>query len=1215
MPKVTVILTSKNHAKYLREAIDSVLNQTYSDFELFIWDDASTDNSWEIIQEYRDPRIKIFRNDESLRGIHGLNKTIGEIAKGDYIAVHHSDDIWEVEKLAKQVAYLDANLQIGAVFTHAGAIGENSLPLSDKAHFYSSIFFQPNRTRYEWLRFFFFHGNALCHPSVLIRKECYSECGTYRYGLAQLGDFDMWVRLCLKYEIHVLQESLVLFRVRDGEANSSGQRPETRIRSYTEYFQVLNNYFKIPDIIEFNKIFPESWFNSKDDEFVSEYVLSQLELKANVGPIHKAHAVLTLYNLMMNADTSKVLKDVYSFDYRDLVSVGGSHDIFSIERQVMAGVKSPDIPSKPIVAENQMARWAKEEFKSRKADVGIVVRTASEPCLDAGKHVYGIDKQWVRAAREKLVIGNTLNEVNKAVENCAAEWVLILREGDVCDPSLIFTLSRNIEQHPGWELIYFDEAQLDSNQQLVNRHYKQDINIDYLRSIPYCGNAFAVRKALFKMLGGFDARYDGIEEYEFILRAFEGIGADRIGHVSGTLIIHKPGINMSQRPLTEILESGRQALDGHLARLGVAAEVEHGSLPATYRVRYRHVERPLVSIIIPTRNQRAMLERCLESLFAYTAWENFEILIIDNNSDEDDALQYLHGLRVLGEELDGRIRVIDYPYAFNYSAMNNLAATEARGAYLLLLNNDTAALHEDWLDAMMTHAQRPEVGVVGAKLLYPDGKVQHAGVVLGMKGPAEHPFVGREAKEPGYYARLQVDQNYSAVTGACLLVRRTLFEAVGGLDESKLAVSYSDIDLCLKVREQGYLVVWTPHALLLHEGSKSQKGGIEKVADAAKVERFSREQAVMYQRWLPRMANDPAYNRYLSLGSTEYLAESDPALQWDPSWRPVPRIITQPADRMGCGEYRIIAPTRALINSGRIQGLESERIYTPPELARISPDALVLQRQVEAHQIDAIERHKRFNDVFCVFDIDDLVNNVPVKNVHKKHLPKDLYKRLRRAVSVCDRLVVSTEALAEAYKELSADVRVVPNFIEDARWGGLQPRRRAGRKPRVGWAGGVSHTGDLELIEGVVEALKDEVEWVFFGMCSERMRPHVHEFHGPVPLEQYAQRLAGLNLDLAIAPLEDVAFNHSKSSLRLLEYGILGYPVVCSDLTPYRGDFPVTRVRNRFRDWVEAIRGHMADLDATAAQGDALRGHVRQHWLLENNLDRWLQGWLPDSQN
>ncbi|APZ44607.1 glycosyl transferase [Acidihalobacter ferrooxydans] len=733
-----------------------------------------------------------------------------------------------------------------------------------------------------------------------------------------------------------------------------------------------------------------------------------------------------------------------------------------------------------------------------------------------------------------------------------------------------------------------------------------------MRSLPYTGTAIAVRKDVFERLGGFDPAYEGCEEYEFMLRTYELLGAESIGHVSGALVTHDPLIESSGRPLEEVLVTVRQAVAEHLQRLGIRAQVEPGSLPATSRVRYLHDAQPLVSIIIPTRNQRDVLQRCLESLLSHTAWPNYEIMVVDNGSDEAEALQYLEGLKALEDELGGRLRVLDYPQSFNYSAMNNLAAAEARGEYLLLLNNDTAALHEDWLDAMMSHAQRPEVGVVGAKLLYPDGKVQHAGVILGMKGPAEHVYIGQDAKLPGHYGRLQLDQNLSAVTGACLLVRKSLFEQVDGLDAKELAVSYSDIDLCLKIGKLGKRIVWTPYAVLMHEGSKSQTGGVEAAPDPVKARRFDAEQAVMYRRWLPEMRADPAYNRCLSLAATDVVPEPDPALRWDPDWRPVPRIITQPADHEGCGEYRIIAPTRALVNAGLVQGEASQRIYSPPELARLRPDALVLQRQIEAHQLEAMERHKRFNDPFCIYEIDDLVTNLPVKSVHKKHLPKDMHKRLRRAVGLCDRLVVATDVLAEAYADLCSDVRVAPNHIEDARWGHLRPRRGVGKRPRVGWAGGISHSGDLDLIAGVIETLKDEVDWVFLGMCPERIRPFVSEFHAPVSLDAYPATLAGLDLDLAVAPLEDVPFNNAKSHLRLLEYGILGYPVVCSDLTPYRGEYPVTRVRNRHRDWVEAIRAHIDDLDATHRAGDRLREYVRAHWLLEHNLDTWLGAWLPD---
>ena len=331
MPKVSVILTSFNHEKYLREAIDSVLMQTFADFELIIWDDASSDDSWYIINSYTDTRIKAYRNDEIRRGIYGINKAIIEVALGEYIAIHHSDDVWEAEKLEKQLEYLDGHPEIGAVFTNTLAIGESGDPLNDPGHFYSSIFDQPNRTRHQWLNYFFYHGCALCHPSILIRKRCYEDCELYRYGLAQLGDFDMWMRLCLKYEIHVLPEKLVCFRVRANEANTSGSRPETRIRGMTEFYNLLKNYLKIETFEEMAAIFPEAKKYYRTDGFEPHFVLAMVALGNNSLHWAKLFGIDLLFDLLSDIKKAKKIKSLYSFDYRDLIVLTASHDVFSLE--------------------------------------------------------------------------------------------------------------------------------------------------------------------------------------------------------------------------------------------------------------------------------------------------------------------------------------------------------------------------------------------------------------------------------------------------------------------------------------------------------------------------------------------------------------------------------------------------------------------------------------------------------------------------------------------------------------------------------------------------------------------------------------------------------------------------------------------------------------------------------------------------------------------
>ncbi|MHB8224363.1 rhamnan synthesis F family protein [Acidithiobacillus sp.] len=823
-----------------------------------------------------------------------------------------------------------------------------------------------------------------------------------------------------------------------------------------------------------------------------------------------------------------------------------------------------------------------------------------------------LSQQWSPVRVGAIAAGDDpVATINTTFAEMDAGWLAVLDAGDELAPDATFRLAQSIQNHPEWQIIYTDEDSLTAEGEHVNPHCKPDFNLDYLRSLPYIGGLMLIKKTLFDVLDGFDPQADGAEDYDFLLRAWERVGDAGIGHIPEVLYHRHQGSSHCRKSVPEILEAGRQALVRHFERLQIPAEVQLGPFPPSFRVRYPLGATPLVSILIPTRNQLGFLQRCIESIIEKTQYLAYEVLIIDNDSDDAEARTYLDMLTAQEESMGGRLRVLRYPGAFNFSAMNNMAVDAAHGDYILLLNNDTAALHEDWLDEMVSHALRPEVGIVGAKLLYPDGKIQHAGVILGMKGPAEHPFIGHVPEDRGYFGRAMLTQNYSAVTGACLLISKSLYQEVGGLDEQQFKVSYNDIDLCLKVREAGHKIVWTPWAMLLHEGSASQKGAVEQKADKDKLARFAAEKEAFYKRWLPQLAFDPAYNRHLSLASTDFLLEDQAALTWDPEWQPRPRILVHPADREGCGEYRIISPMRALRAAGKVQGWETMRIFEPAEMERFSPDSIVLQRQMEWPQIEALERHKRLHKAFRVFEIDDLITNLPVKSVHKGQIHKDIAKRFRKAAGLCDRLVVATEPLAQAYKGFSDEVRVQPNCVERTVWGGLLPCRRGGARPRVGWAGGVGHTGDLELVADVVRDLANAVEWVFFGLCPEALRPYVHEFHPGVPLPQYPAKLASLDLDLAIAPLEANPFNDAKSHLRILEYGVLGFPVVCSDITPYQGDFPVWRVANRYRDWMKVIREAISDRTALAAVGDALRDQVRARWMLEDRLDDWLQAWLP----
>jgi glycosyltransferase involved in cell wall biosynthesis len=387
-PKVSIILTSYNHAEYLSESIDSVLRQTFENFELIIWDDASTDSSWQIIERYSDPRIKSIRNDINRRPNYGINKSIREkIALGEYIAIHHSGDIWEPGKLEKQVIFLDSHPQIGAVFTWARIIDENGLPFQDTNHFYYKIFEQLNRTRHEWLNYFFYHGNALCHPSVLIRRSCYDDCGLYRYGFAQIADFDMWVRLCLKYDIHVLPEKLIRFRVLSGEKNISGGHPDARGRGEYELFETYCNYLEIQSKDDLRKIFPDADLYLDSNDTSIDYALARIALDPKTPKPAKLVGLRLLFDALNDPECSKKIEEIYGFSQVDFIALTARYDVFSLAALEHLRSQLEHLRSQ---LENLKSRIAnqKERIKALDAELSRIYQSRRWRFLKFLKNIY-----------------------------------------------------------------------------------------------------------------------------------------------------------------------------------------------------------------------------------------------------------------------------------------------------------------------------------------------------------------------------------------------------------------------------------------------------------------------------------------------------------------------------------------------------------------------------------------------------------------------------------------------------------------------------------------------------------------------------------------------------------------------------------------------------------------------------------------------------------
>jgi O-antigen biosynthesis protein len=793
-----------------------------------------------------------------------------------------------------------------------------------------------------------------------------------------------------------------------------------------------------------------------------------------------------------------------------------------------------------------------------------------------------------------------------AEQNC--EWLGLIEAGDLLSKSGLLLAMHQILERPDWQVVYFDDDVINVDGRPACPRFKPDFDINLLRSIPYADGFILLRSNT--LLDAAMIEYWGAEQLALLLAVYEQSGASAIGHIP-EMLTHLQINESRQLSNLKRYQAFSDLIEAHLLRSGVQAEVlANGRVEGAVRVKYTRPDSPLVTIIIPTKNQLPMLQRCIESILEKTKYPNYEIIIVDNNSDDPLVMPYLEQLELL---LSDRLRVFSYPHVFNFSAINNAAVQQANGEYLVLLNNDTAMIQDSWLDELLHHAMRPEVGIVGAKLLYPNGLVQHAGVVMGLRGPADHPCIGASLEASGYMHRLQLDQNYSVVTAACLMIRKSVYEQAGGMDEVDFKVSYNDVDLCLKVGRLGYQTVWTPYAVVMHEGSVSQSQ-VDPDRAAAKQKRFEGEQVAMYRKWLPEIGNDPAYNKNLTLSGNGFELEHRSLLSWRPlSWKPLPVVLCHPADRTGCGQYRILQPFAAMQEAQKILGAIAFDLYPAFELAKLAPDVMVFQRQLTEQQLECLRLSKLCSPSFKIYELDDYLPNIPIKSVHRAHMPKDVVKSLRKGLTFVDRFTVSTDELANAYQGMHPLMHVVNNYLPVPLWGDLQPARRQGKKPRVGWAGGASHTGDLELIASVVQALANEVEWVFFGMCPDKLRPFVHEFYEGVPIGHYPSKLASLNLDLALAPLEQNIFNQCKSNLRLLEYGICGFPVICTDIAPYRCGLPVTRVKNKHKDWVEAIREHLFDLDEAALRGDALKAAVLKDWMLDGtNLDKWRAAWLPN---
>ena len=459
---------------------------------------------------------------------------------------------------------------------------------------------------------------------------------------------------------------------------------------------------------------------------------------------------------------------------------------------------------------------------------------------------------------------------NSALALATGDWIALMDQDDLLPEHALFHIAATINAHPDACLIYSDEDKLDANGARTAPYFKPDWNPDLFLSHNHICHLGVYQSSLIKRIGGFREGFEGAQDYDLALRCVEQLSPDQIVHIPKILYhwrIHPGSTALAGSEKNYALLAGERALNDHFAREKIAARAELLDF-GMYRVRYTLPEDlPLVSIIIPTYNGLALLQQCVNSIISKTSYKQYEIIIVDNNSDDADTLRCLDSFAD-----QGNIRVLRDERPFNYSQLNNSAIQHAQGEFVVLMNNDIEVLSEDWLAEMVSIAIQDGVGCVGARLWYPNETLQHGGLIGGIGGVAGHSHKHLPRGEMGYFARANLIQSLLGVTAACLLVRKSIYEEVGGLNAENLKVAFNDVDFCLKVRACGYRNVWTPYAELYHHESATR--GYEDTPE--KQSRFSSEVLYMQNKWGNTLRKDPAYNPNLTLDREDF------SLAWPP---------------------------------------------------------------------------------------------------------------------------------------------------------------------------------------------------------------------------------------------------------------------------------------------------------------------------------------------
>ncbi len=885
--KVSIIMPCYNDGIYLEEAIESALNQTLKDIEIIIIDDASIDQeTLDVLSKLDKDNLTVIYLEKNVGPAVARNKGI-ELAKGKYILPLDSDDKIAPTYVEKAVKILEEDNNIGIVYCEAELFGEQQGKWNLPAYSFSEILI----------------GNMI-FATAMYRKEDWKKVNGYNENMVHgYEDYDFWLLLLeLGNRVYQIPEILFSYRIKKiSRSTKLAKELDNEINSYMQIFENhQNSYIKNVKIIYKELKNKQNIIQEKDQQIQ--------EKDQKIQELHAIAQSLRFKNIVKKFIPSKVCKLLQYIKHNPRAITLGWHvlktrgvqaliykikkvkhlsesqiiNIYTYREPVLSQKVFKEIENfriKPFISiimpvYNVDPKWLDLAIKS----IETQWYSNWELCIADDKSTNKETTQYLQAITNnkiKTVLletnGNISAASNEALKLVTGEYVALMDNDDELTPDALYEVVKAINETNA-EFIYSDEDKLEMDSTFSDPHFKPDFAPDMFLSQNYISHLGVIKKELVDKVNGFTLGLEGSQDYDLYLKVLEH--TDSIYHIQKVLYHWRkvPGSTAAEYgEKSYAQEAGRKALDNAMKRRGIKADVVNGLTPGTYKVNYEIIGEPLVSIIIPFKDMPKLLSMCIESILEKTSYQNFEIIGISNNSENKATFVEMSRL----EGLDKRIKFYEYNVPFNYSDINNHAVKEyAKGEHLLFLNNDIELITSQWIEELLMHSQRANVGAVGAKLYFPNNTIQHAGLAIAPY--TDNAILTMYNRHPhntyGYMSRAKCIMNYSAVTAACMMCKKELFSYLNGFDTKNLKVAYNDVDLCLRMQEEGCINVWSPFCELYHHESISR--GYEN--SPKKLERLEKEKYFLKQKHKNIFqTSDPYYNKNLTYTSVNSLPNEE----------------------------------------------------------------------------------------------------------------------------------------------------------------------------------------------------------------------------------------------------------------------------------------------------------------------------------------------------